>query len=207
MSPAAAHHVRSVITNEMLLPGSAARPPLGTNLESLQRYLIRHATGEASFCGTQRADAALHRALRQLAAQCSLAQTTYLARPSGDPSQELFITASELRPSPQANPQPQSTPSRAQAKYKGARPKSLPFTHINLAPRVYTSQEVAKIVCTDESTIRRKASFAWRAGDGRPQPLPAEPRWYVTGQGNVNGGRRCGWRFQQVQQADPAACN
>ena len=207
MSPAAAHHARSVIANEMLHPGSSGHPPLGTNLVSLQRYLIRHATGEASFCGTQRANAHLHRALRQLAAQCSLNQATYPARPSGGPSQEPFITARELRPSLQANPQPKSTPSRSQDKYKGARPKSLPFTDINLAPKVYTSQEVAKIVCTDESTIRRKASFAWNAGDGRPQPLPGEPRWYVTGQGNLNGGRRCGWRFQQVQQADPAACN
>lgn len=206
MSLAAAHHALSVLANQMSHPGSTGRPPLGTNLESLQRYLIRHASGEAIFCGTQRADAALHRALRQLAAQCSLAQATYPARPSGDPSQELFITASELRPSPQANPQAKSTPSRAQAKYKGARPKSLPFTHVNLAPRLYTSKEVAKIVCTDESTIRRKASFAWDAADGRPQPLPGEPRWFVTGQGNENGGRKCGWRFQQVQQADPAAC-
>ena len=207
MRPAAAHHALSVIANELLHPGSRARTPLDINLEGLQRDLMRHATGEASFCGRQRANTPLQGELRHLAAQCSLNQATYPARPSGGPSQEPFITARELRPSLQANPQPKSTPSRAQAKYKGARPKSLPFTHINLAPRVYTSQEVAKIVSSDESTIRRKASFAWDAADGRPQPLPGEPRWYVTGQGNVNGGRRCGWRFQQVQQADPAAGN
>jgi hypothetical protein len=70
----------------------------------------------------------------------------------------------------------------------------------DLEPRIYTSKELAEYLSYDEATIRRKAAASWQEGAGA-QPLKGIPDWYVVERGNNNGGRRCGWKFQQRKRA------
>ena len=73
----------------------------------------------------------------------------------------------------------------------------------DLEPRIYTSKELAKQLSYDDATIRRKAADSWQEG-AVPQPLKGSQNWYVVGRGNSQGGRRCGWKFQQRKRADAA---
>ncbi len=202
MRLAAAHQALSEIANELSHTGSTECRKHGTGLDNLLRELNRLSMGEATPNRTYRAAAHLHQEFKQLAEQVTFAKTECLPSASDNPTLGVLAAPDQTQQQFPDNSQPKSKPSKSQSKYMGARPKNLAFTRINLGPRIYTSQEVAKIICTDDSTIRRKASRAWLAGDGSPQPLPGEPRWYVAGQGNINGGRRCGWRLQQVQKQD-----
>jgi len=72
-----------------------------------------------------------------------------------------------------------------------------------LEPRIYTSKELAEQMSYDDATIRRKAADSWQEG-AVPQPLKGSQNWYVVGRGNSQGGRRCGWKFQQRKRADAA---
>jgi hypothetical protein len=71
-----------------------------------------------------------------------------------------------------------------------------------LGTRVYTTKEAAKLLNADESTLRRKAATAWQEGNDQPQQLPGEQGWYVTGKGNAQGGRNCGWQLQQSTKSE-----
>ena len=71
----------------------------------------------------------------------------------------------------------------------------------DLESRVFTSKELADHLSYDEATIRRKAAEKWHEGAG-PKPLKGHPDWYVVGRGNNDGGRRCGWKFQQRKRAE-----
>jgi hypothetical protein len=73
----------------------------------------------------------------------------------------------------------------------------------DLEPREYTSKELAEQLSYGDATIRRKAADSWQEGAG-PQPLKGSQDWYVVGRGNSEGGRRCGWKFQQRKKADAA---
>lgn len=96
-----------------------------------------------------------------------------------------------------------SARSKQQSTNRKSKPKSIQFEPVNLAPQIYTTKEAAKILCADESSLRRKAASAWGEGERQLQPLPGESGWFVTGQGSARGGRRRGWRLQQL--ATPAA--
>lgn len=200
MRLAAAHQALSEIANDLSHTGSTARRRLGRGLDNLLRELNCLSLGEATPDRAKRTNAHIHQEFKQLAEQVTFAKTECLPSTSDTPTPGALAAPGQTQQQFPDSSQPKFKPSKSQTKYMGARPKNLPFTSINLGPRIYTSQEVAKIICTDDSTIRRKASSAWLAGDGSPQPLPGEPRWYVAGQGNINGGRRCGWRLQQVQE-------
>jgi hypothetical protein len=139
----------------------------------------------------------LQRELQRLADQVSRSQP-YLPQGVSEPSAEPTGALTPPAPAP-SQTKAEVSPAQHHSKRKLSRVKSLPFTRRNLAPRVYTSQEAARALCTDESTIRRKASIAWHAGDGRPQQLPGEPGWFVVGPGSAKGGRKCGWRLQREQ--------
>ncbi|MCT0210328.1 hypothetical protein [Cyanobium sp. ULC065] len=74
----------------------------------------------------------------------------------------------------------------------------------DLEPKIYTSRELKDhLGCYDEATIRRKAIESWKEGAG-PQPLKGLEGWYVVRRGNSDGGRRCGWKFQQRKRANEA---
>ncbi|MEA5474538.1 hypothetical protein VB716_09935 [Synechococcus sp. CCY9201] len=72
---------------------------------------------------------------------------------------------------------------------------------VELAPRIYTSFELSKILNYNDSTIRRHAESAWTKAGGRgPCPLGRGSNWYVVEAAEDGGGKKRGWKFQQLSE-------
>lgn len=65
-----------------------------------------------------------------------------------------------------------------------------------LAPEIYTTQQLAKKLHSTEDTLKRHAKKAWENGP-LPQPMPEFLGWFVVAKSNPKGGQGCGWKFQQ----------
>ena len=77
----------------------------------------------------------------------------------------------------------------------------VPHSHGNtpapdLAPEIYTTQQLAKKLPSTTDTLKRHAKKACENGP-LPQPMPAFPGWFVVAQSGPKGGQGCGWKFQQ----------
>jgi hypothetical protein len=72
---------------------------------------------------------------------------------------------------------------------------------VELDPRIYTSLELSKILNYNDSTIRRQAETAWtKAGGLGPCPLRTGSNWYVVEAAEDGGGKKRGWKFQQLSE-------
>ena len=66
----------------------------------------------------------------------------------------------------------------------------------DLAPEIFTTQQLAKKLHSTTDTLKRHAKGACDKGP-LPQPMPAFPGWFVVSQSAPKGGQGCGWKFQQ----------
>lgn len=66
----------------------------------------------------------------------------------------------------------------------------------DLAPEIFTTQQLAKKLHSTTDTLKRHAKRACDKGP-LPQPMPAFPGWFVVSQSAPKGGQGCGWKFQQ----------
>jgi hypothetical protein len=73
----------------------------------------------------------------------------------------------------------------------------------DLAPEIFTTQQLAKKLPSTTDTLKRHAKKAFENGP-LPQPMPAFPGWFVVSQSDPKGGQGWGWKFQQCRQ--PQKC-
>jgi hypothetical protein len=66
----------------------------------------------------------------------------------------------------------------------------------DLAPEIFTTQQLAKKLPSTTDTLKRHAKKACENGP-MPQPMPAFPGWFVVAQSDPKGGQGCGWKFQR----------
>lgn len=66
----------------------------------------------------------------------------------------------------------------------------------DLAPEIFTTQQLAKKLPSTTDTLKRHAKKACENGP-LPQPMPAFSGWFVVAQSDPKGGQGCGWKFQQ----------
>jgi hypothetical protein len=66
----------------------------------------------------------------------------------------------------------------------------------DLAPEIFTTQQLAKKLHSTTDTLKRHAKRACDKGP-LPQPMPAFPGWFVVSHSAPKGGQGCGWKFQQ----------
>ena len=79
-------------------------------------------------------------------------------------------------------------------------------THVpDLAPEIFTTQQLTKKLNSSTVTLRRHAKKACENGP-LPQLMPDFPGWFVVSQSKPKGGQGRGWKFQQSiePQARPA---
>lgn len=65
-----------------------------------------------------------------------------------------------------------------------------------LVGEALTSNQLARLLAYDDSTLRREASRALQRGP-LPQPLKCAPGWYVVDGPSSSGGRKRGWKFMK----------
>jgi hypothetical protein len=67
----------------------------------------------------------------------------------------------------------------------------------DLAPKVYTTKQLAHQLPSTTDTLKRQARSACEKGQ-LPQPLPGFPEWHVVAMSAPRGGRNRGWMFQRL---------
>lgn len=65
----------------------------------------------------------------------------------------------------------------------------------DLAPEVYTTEQLAKQLYVSPDTLKRHARGAYKKGP-LPQSLPDFPDWFVVVRSDPRGGQNRGWKFQ-----------
>ncbi len=81
-------------------------------------------------------------------------------------------------------------------------PRSLnPVPTPELAPEVYTTQQMARKLPSTTDTLKRHARKASAKGP-LPQPLPSFPGCFVVDMSDPKGGKGCGWKFQERRKPE-----
>lgn len=66
----------------------------------------------------------------------------------------------------------------------------------DLAPEIFTTQQLAKMLPSTTDTLKRHARKACAKGP-LPQEMEVFPGWFVVSQSDPKGGQGCGWKFRQ----------